>query len=107
MVDEIYPHMITITRNTISDDPYQDDTMTEIFNDKCCCQISTGGGVGITSSVVDSDYTVFIEPVDIEFKKGDNVTIVMKEGYTPIVGNIKQSYFSELGVTIWIKEYEN
>jgi len=107
MVEDIYPHTIIVSRDSVSDDPYQNDTTAEIFNGKCCCQISGNGGTGETNGVSDSDYTVFIESIDIEFKKGDNVSIVMKDGYSPIKGTVKQNYFSELGITLWIKEYEN
>ena len=100
-----FPHTITISRSEQDiNDPYGDDIISEIFSGDCCNQV---GVTGESSKVVKSDYVAYLEPVDIEFKKGDKVTIIEKEGFSPIIGNIKQREYSELGVTLWITEYGN
>ena len=107
MVNSLFPHKIKITRFVVSDDPFEDSTISEILNTECCIQIGGGGGTGVTDGVINSDYTIYLESIDVELLKGDNVSVVRKEGYKPINAVLEQYDFSDLGVTIWVNENEN
>ena len=101
----IYPHQIKVTREVVdTDDMYADPQVIDIWEGSCCNQVGSSGEV---SDVVKSDYTAYFPTVDVEFKKGDKTVVIEKEGYSPIVGEIKQCEFSEMGTTLWILEYGN
>ena len=104
-----FPHYATISTSTKSATPPFTVITTDIWSGECDTQSSVGGSTKFSRDVYVSDYTIFLESINVPIKIGDAVKVTFVTDGTPVemvvvqstTDNVYEENGKTYGTTIW------